>query len=378
MIPTKTVIRKLTNEVSTKSLVTGIYCGLVCVLLSVSYASLIFSGKLSDFISIGINIALTSVIIAGIITVVATSFNQTLLQIDDDTAPVFALLISSVTTTMVNPDSTSILSLIILTVFSATLILGITLFAVAYFNIGRFIQYLPYSVMGGYFAAVGWLLCIGSFTVATGLEISTFSAIIETFSVNNIANWLPMLVIGFWLHKMRSRISETTLLGGTIVFSIALFFIAHYTFNGQTPNELMQQGVLIGPFKTDEMQLTHLIRTSQIDWGQIGAFTSNLGTIASLLLISLLSIILCVSGLGLYTMRDIDLNHELKVAGAANIASATFGGMSALPSLTISQLSLDLYPKNSRIVSITALVFCVVCFYFALDFVAYIHINVAC
>jgi SulP family sulfate permease len=358
------------GNLSVKAMVAGVYCGFISVLLSVSYASLIFSGRLTEFISIGVNIALTSIIVAGLITAIGTSFKQSILQIDDDTAPVFALLIASVAATMPSLGAENLISNILLTTFVSTLLLGITLFAVAYFNIGKFIQYIPYSVMGGYFAAVGWLLCLGALTVATGIEITSVSAFKYMFSPESVSKWVPVLLITIWLHSMQKKISQSILLGSTIIGSIAIYFLI-YAVLGNSPNVLMDQAHLIGPLDNEKMQIVKLIHGGSFDFSNISLLKDNLGTIASLLLISLLSIILCVSGLGLHTMRDIDLNHELKVSGTANVASAALGGMSSLPSLTISQLSIDLNPNSSRLVSFTAVAFCIVCFYFGMDLIAY-------
>ena len=363
--------RQYWGNISIKAVIAGIYCGFISVLLSISYASLIFSGRLVEFISIGVNIALTSIIVAGLITAIGTSFRQNILQIDDDTAPVFALLIASVAATMPTLGAEDLISNILMTTFVSTLLLGITIFAVAYFNIGRFIQYIPYSVMGGYFAAVGWLLCLGALTVATDIELTSMNDFIEVFSPETVAKWVPVLLITICLHSLQNRIPQSVLLGGTIVVSISLFFLI-YAIVGNTPLQLMTEGHLIGPLDSDKMRIVKVIHGGSFDFSNnIKLLKNDLGTIASLLLISLLSIILCVSGLSLNTMRGIDLNHELKVSGTANIASAVLGGMSSLPSLTISQLSFDLHSQSSRLVSFSAVAFCILCFYFGMDLIAF-------
>jgi len=55
---------------------------------------------------------------------------------------------------------------VIASIVIATIVSGIGLALLGAFRFGAFIQYLPHSVIGGYFAALGWLLIVGALVVA--------------------------------------------------------------------------------------------------------------------------------------------------------------------------------------------------------------------
>lgn len=360
------------QEVSFLSAVTtGIFAGFMMVIMTITYASLIFSGELSHFVGQGIAVGLTSVVVIGTILTLFSRSSHLVVQIDDDTAPVFALLLAILAASMpTDISSTTLLTNLLVALFLTTLISGITLYLFGLFNFGSFVQFIPYSVMGGYFAAVGWLLLTGAITMLTGATLSSLTAVAHLFSAANLTTWVPAVIIGLWLHIMSHKFNNGALLGGTIIASVSAYFIAA-AYQGYSPSQLLESGSLIGPFMDQNRHILEPIFF--LDWSslQIQSSLGTTGGIASITLISLLSIILCVSGLSLTTRRDLDINHELKVTGLANISSAFMGGMSALPSLSISKLAYDIHPRASRLIGITATLIGALVFFFGMSLLAY-------
>jgi len=350
---------------------TGIFAGLMMVIMTVTYASLIFAGNLSQFIDQGISLGLTSVIVIGCILTVFSRSKHLVVQIDDDTAPVFALLLTILAASLPGTlEPGALLANLLAALLIATIVSGLTLALFGLFKFGNFVQFLPYSVMGGYFAAVGWLLLIGAFTMLTDIRIDSLDSIKSLLLRENLVVWVPALIIGFWLRIMSDRANPGLILGGTVVVTVTGFFLI-YAALGQSPAELMAAGHLIGPFAEQERSILEPI--TNLDWSAVQLQTSlgTAGGVASITLISLLSIILCVSGLSLTTRRDLDINHELKVAGLANISSGFLGGMSALPSLSISQLAYEIHPGASRVIGGTSIAVGVLAFYFGMELLAF-------
>lgn len=364
--------QRSSNHVSIAgAIMTGIFAGLMMVILTVTYASLIFSAELSEFIDQGVALGLTSVIVIGFVLTIFSRSSHLVVQIDDDTAPVFALLLTILAASLPGTLSSSeLLSNLFAALLISTLISGITLALFGFFKFGSFVQFLPYSVMGGYFAAVGWLLLIGALTMLTDLRMNSSANVVALFQDGRLWLWLPSIVVGVWLRVMSTRINPGLLLSGTLTISTVAYFLIHGAL-GSDSQQLMASGQLIGPFAEQGRSLISPIY--QLDWSAL-QLRSSLGTaggMASITLISLLSIILCISGLSLTTRRDLDINHELKVAGMANISSGMLGGMSALPSLSISKLAYEIHPGASRIIGLTAIAVGIVVFNYGMQIVAH-------
>lgn len=351
---------------------TGVFSGFMMVIMTITYSSLIFSGSLSVHLADGIAVGLTSVVVIGLLLTFFSRSSHLVVQIDDDTAPVFALLLSILAASLpASLSSHEMLTNLLLALFFATLISGITLTIFGIFKFGNFVQFLPYSVMGGYFTAVGWLLLTGSIIMLCDIELTSFENLEKLFSIDNLWRWLPAVFIGLVLRVLSTRFNTGALLASAIAITIIAFYSIH-AYLGNSAHELMQNNWLIGPFPEQQRSLLEPI--TNLDWSVVKLQTSlsSAGSIASITLISLLSIILCVSGLSLTTRKDLDINHELKTTGLANIASSFLGGMSALPSLSISKLAYEIHPKSSKVLGLTAILVGVIAFYFGMTLIALI------
>lgn len=350
---------------------TGLFAGSMMVILTVTYAALIFSGELSQFVAQGIALSISSLIIVGLMMTLFSASPHFIAQLDDDTAPIFALLLSFLAASLPVGISAELLFINVLAaIFISTLVAGLVLTIFGWFNFGSFVQFLPYSVMGGYFAAVGWLLLVGALGMLTGLEFDSIDSVATLFSPDMLVRWVPAVIVGVWLRAMSGRIPKGLLLAGTVsLFTAAIYGYA--ALMGSGPVELMEAGFLMGPFADKPQALLNPV--SKIPWYEVdfSALISNLGSVASISLISLLSIILCISAVSLTTRRDLEPNKELRINGLANVLNGLFGGILTLPSVSISKLAFELHPKSNRIVGFTSVAFALLTFYFGMNAVAH-------
>ena len=144
-------------------LLAGVVAGLVTLISSVSFAALIFHGKLTPYLSSGITILISTAVVAGSLFSIMSSARPVIALPDDDTAPVLALMVTMILASF--PADTPVEVLFITTfgaLACAALLTGIVLTALGYFKLGSLVRYLPYSVMGGYFAGAGWLMIQGA------------------------------------------------------------------------------------------------------------------------------------------------------------------------------------------------------------------------
>ena len=290
---------------------------------------------------------------------------------DEDTAPVLALLAAGVYATLgAEQDPAVIFQAIALSLICATLITGLCLTLVGYLGIGELIQYLPHSVMGGYFCSLGWLLVIGALGLSVPTDI-TSTCCAPWFSTQVIAGWLPAVALAAWLFLMRNRISRALLLPLSAV-SVTLLWYAASLWIGITPQQALEAGYLIGPFSQEGggiFATVNVLDLSNMAWPTL---LTNLGSIASILLISALSLLLSLNGIAALQNADADMNRELIVAGVANIASGAGGGMIGMPSYSLSSMAIESGAKPNRWTGLIALVVCLLFYVYGLPLLAYI------
>jgi SulP family sulfate permease len=353
------------------ALLPGIFSGVLVVVMSVSFAALIFSGDLSGYIVQGIELAISAAIIVGILIALFSHCRQTISMVDEDTAPVYALLVSLVVASLPPGMSPAeMLTSAIAAVVLSTLLAGLGLTLLGVFKFGALVQFLPHSVMGGYFSALGWLLVIGGLRVATGTELASLEEIAVSMRSDSLLVWLPAMLFVLWLLLMKKRIPRSRLLPGTILVAVPAWY-ALALQAGYTPQGLMQSEMLVGPFSGEGAALLKPYAGLDIAGINWPAVLSNFGVVGAICMISVLSMVLSVSGLGLLTREELDMNRELKIVGLANIASGLGGGMTGLPSYSLSALAVDLGAPKNRWVGFLTVMICALVFLFGLELVAY-------
>jgi sulfate permease, SulP family len=366
-----TGLRGLSADSVTSILLSGIIAGVVTLITSVSFAALIFNGKLTPFISMGITILIATAVVAGSLISLLSSCRPLIAMPDDDTAPILALMVTLVIASFPADTPAEVL---FVTAFGslacAALMTGVVLAALGVFKLGSLVRYLPYSVMGGYFAGAGLLLFQGALRVVTDLPLMTATDLLHLFDVEVLWHWVPAIVAAGLIRLAMRHLHKALAMPAAIFLLIALFF-GISALLGQSPGELMEQGWLVGPFPEARPSLFNPVlfeRQADIDWGLVFRHMSSIGTI---IMLSAVSLMLTASGLAVLQRENIDINRELRVAGFANAISGLSGGLIALPSMTMTELSMTVGAPKSRLVGLVVALFCAIMLFYGMALIAW-------
>ena len=353
------------------SLLPGTLSGLLTAIMSVSLAAMIFNGALAEHLNVGIHLVFTTAIIVGLVLAVFSGCQPVIAMVDEDTAPIFALLASSVVASMpTGSSSDQVLLTVVGAILIATFISGLGLALLGILRFGGLIQFLPHSVLGGYLAAVGWLLVTGGLGVSAPMLSMSITSLTSLDSAS-LSYVLPAVVIALWLVLMEPRLGRAWLLPLTIIGAVAVWYLA-ITLLGMPVADPAIAGYLIGPFTgADGEALRPFVNldVARLEWAPIFA---NLGTLASILLISIFSLVLSTNGLAHLHRRETDMNRELMVAGFANMMSSAGGGMNGLPSFSLSALAAGEDRSINRYSGLVAVIACLLIYLFCLDYIQFL------
>jgi SulP family sulfate permease len=291
---------------------------------------------------------------------------------DDDTAPILALMVTVIIASF--PEDTPAEALFV-TAFGAlacaALLTGIVLTLLGFFRLGSLVRYLPYSVMGGYFAGAGLLLIQGAFRVVSDLPLISASDYLMLLDAESVRRWTSAITAAILIRVFIGRLYRSIAMPVILFALIALFFTLAW-FSGKAPADMMAEGWLVGPFPESTPRLWNPVlfeRTAEIDWNLI---REHLTSISTIIMLSAISLMLTASGLSVLQRENIDINRELTVAGLANTVSGLTGGLIALPSMTLTELSMTVGAPKSRLVGIVVAVFCLLMLYFGMSLIAWI------
>jgi SulP family sulfate permease len=351
LTPNKFSIRDMAGELSRDiksahilpGFTSGLVVGLVEVIIAISFAALIFAGEISSSIATGIGLALIAATINGIVIALLTSLPGTISGIQDAPSAIMAVLSAAIVASM--PPGASeqeVFVTVIMAIAMTTILCGVFLLALGYFNLGSLVRFLPYPVVGGFLAGTGWLLVTGSINMMTDI-IPSLHELSTLFQPAILLLWIPGLIFAIILFVIMNRYHHYLLLPGLILGAILFFFLTIW-LAGFTISDASANGWLLGPFS--EGSLIGSLPLSSLPEVNLGLVIRQVGSMVIILVISAISLLLNLSGLELEVKADFDLNHELRSAGIANLFGGLFAGFIGFQQLGLSVMNQKLGAKT--------------------------------
>jgi len=326
----------------------GLLAGVLEVLLVVSYAALIFSGDLSKFVSVGIGLALFSTVVMAGIVALTSSLPGSVSATQDSPAAILALITATIAATMpATATSEELLLTIIATLAFSTALTGVFFLALGFFNLGSLIRFIPYPVIGGFTAGTGWLFVQGAVRVMTDMPLTLIN-LNALLGGEMWLRWLPGLFFAVVLVIAVKRFRHFLTMPGLIGAAIGLFYLVVWA-SGISVAETDARGWLIGPFPQGSLwQPLSLSDPDQVNWWLI---FSQVGGVATMLLISVISLLLNASVIEVAVRRDIDFNQELRAIGLANLVAGLASGVPGYTGISATTLGYRV-GANSRLVGL--------------------------
>ncbi len=334
----------------------GITTGTLGVLFDLSFAVLIFSNSLADYLSAGIGFILFSAAATRIMVGLLSSFPGTVSDLAGIPTAILAwstgMVIRQLPTTA---TSTELLVTVIVTIAITSLLTGLLLWVMGALKIGNIVRFLPDAAIGGFIASSGWLLVKGAFEVLTTQKLTIAAFVSFSQSVSPL-QWLPGLLLALYLLVVTRDRSHPLIVAGSLVASIGLFYIC-LAFAGIPMNQANAEGLTLGipPLQTT-WQILNWSDLGQINWSAIGAQWMCSGTVSVLTAVLLL---MNVKGMEVALKHEIDINHELKVAGGANIIMGLGGGILSFHSFGRSVLAHKMGGRTRLVTMVGAATFVV-------------------
>jgi SulP family sulfate permease len=330
----------------------AIISGLVVTTYQISFGSLIFSGDLSSYLSSGIGFCLMGVVLIGGIEALLSG-NPGMVAIPTVSSSVIVATIGAGIARELSGAPDKVFPTVTAAITVTSLLTGGTFLALGWFRLGNLIRYIPYPVIGGFLAGTGWLVVSGAFKTMNGIPLSL--ANLGRFAQGEaLLRWLPGVIYGVILLLLVRRFKHYLITPLMILGAVVLFYLILW-LTGTSIERATDLGLLFKPFPPGALwQPPPLGDLAIVDWGSI---THQVGEMATLLLISSITLLLYASGVEVTAGREIDLNQELRACGAGNLAAAFSASPPGYTIITMSVLSNRL-GANSRLVGLFMAAIC--------------------
>lgn len=299
-------------------LATGLALGIAGIAMSVSLAALLFRGGLSG----GLPRAASSFVFGGgVISAIVAWRTQlpTAMATSQDLGAI--VLLATATSIAVGPATDPVATVVVILALAA-LGTGVAMFAIGHLGLSRIVRFLPSTVVMGFLAGTGWLLMRGGAEVMIdeALELTNLSVLLGS----STKFWIPGVGVALVLvaaGRLKSIPSST--IGVFILAAIGLFYLI-VTFTSSV-DAVGDAGWLVGPFSNSESwRPVSPADLSDADWGEIGR---SVVPIFAMAFVSVIGVLLNVTGLESLSDKRVDLDNEITSAGLANILIAPLGGL---------------------------------------------------
>ena len=333
------------------ALSSGFVVGLLIIVVELSLATLVFSGPLAPFAPSAAGLTLFGGFAMCLVVALGSSFPAPVCLPEDAPAAILAVVASGIATALAQEaDPRAAFVTVGAAIALSTLGTGLLFFVLGRFRLGNLMRYMPYPVVGGFLAGVGWLLVQGSFAIMTGVPLG-FASLQTLLGLDKALRWGPGVAMALVLLLAMRRWKHAGILPGTLglaLGSFALYLVA----TGQSLADADRAGLLLGGMPKGPMlwPVFSLADASLIRWDALAAQIPQLLTIP---LVSAISFLLICSGLEAAARHDMDLKHELYLNGAANLLAGPGGAHAGYTALSFSMLGPST-GSNSRLVGISA------------------------
>ncbi|MGK7939320.1 MAG: SLC26A/SulP transporter family protein [Crocosphaera sp.] len=304
------------------NLIASLIGAIISIIWAVSCSHLIFSGSLSEYISIGISLILVSNIITGVFIASRTSLPGIIPSIQEPPVAILSVVVSTIVAQSSIDNIETTLLTVIVTIILTGILSGIAFFLLGHFRLGSLVRYVPYPVIGGFLAGTGWLLVASIIKNSAGIEVS-FNNFLELFSWEILTQWLPEFSLALFLLLIVRFYRSFFILPSFILLTILVFYL-FLGITGLSIEDAREVGLLMEPMQSDTFWQP--LSFSSFKKADFSIIVNHLPQLFSMIVLGVMGLLLNISGIEVALKKDIALNHELKVTGIANILSGLMGG----------------------------------------------------
>jgi sulfate permease, SulP family len=311
----------------------GVIAGVDNIAAALAIASLLFAGPLSSGLGLGVGVVLLGGAVLALVVALRSTQPNSIALVQETSVAVLAAAIVTATADLAGPPEAKVATALAILGVSS-LVTGALFWLTGRLGLGGLARFLPYPVVAGFLAGSGWLLVDGSMVMLTGQGIGV--AFIEDLAAPNaVPLILPAILFAILLFVALRRFTHPATVPLVMLLSGTIFFLV-LTGAGISVEEARATGYLPQLTAAGGVELPTPELLSSVNWP---AVAYALPTIMSVAALSMIGLLLNVSGLELAIGRDIDVNAELRSSGAGNFLSGLIGGPSGYVGLGMTILA---------------------------------------
>jgi sulfate permease, SulP family len=301
----------------------GLLIGAVEAIFAMAFAALVFGGRVEDFIAEGISLYLgAAALTLGILAWLAGS-RGVVGGLQPATAVVLATVSATVAVTAFGSIERAFLTVVAATLV-VTVLSGIVFVVLGASRRANLIRFIPYPVVGGFLAGVGWLLVKGALYVSADV-LPSLTPIGDLFQASALQLWGPAFAFGVILLVATRLVKRPIVIPVVLGVGLVLFAIGMLVTGSSIASARSGHWLLLGPFDSFQSWRPWSLRSiTGADWSAVAGQWAG---ILAAMLVGTIVLLFNISGSEIVLRRDLDTNRELRDAGLLNVISGALGGI---------------------------------------------------
>ncbi len=331
--PKMNLISELRTDLLSPKLLSALSVGLVVGIIGSAYlisvGALVFSGPLAPFLSQGTIMVVFGGFVVCLVIALTSGYRGALSMVAVPSAMVLVAIASTI-----GPQESALAHFMTTAtvVILGSVATGICFLLVGYFRLAKLIQFIPYSVAGGFIAGTGVMLC----TSALSLMGATLETLPTSLEADSLWRWAPGVVYGVGLFLVTKRWNSHFILPASLLLVAGLYHLV-FAVIGLSGDEARAAGLLFAGTATGGLWPPFELRDlAHVDWAEVVAQVPN---VLTLIVVTLIAVAMHLSGLELATNAELDWNREFRAAGGANAVAGLGAGSVGSMLFTFSILS---------------------------------------
>ena len=303
------------------ALSTGLVIAVLMVVVQTSVAAVIFSGPLAPFVSQGTGAILFGAFAMCLIVALSGTYKGTISV--PHFAPAAALfgVGGGVAASMTAAPQEAVFATMVVIIALSTLTTALLFGLVGWFRLATFSRFIPYPLMGGFLAGLGWFLVLSSVSITCGITLN-WETLPDLLESDTVWRWGPSLAFALALLLVTKLRPHYLVLPASVVLAVGLCH-AVLLLLGISVEEASAAGILfVGlpadaswpPVQPDDF--------GHVNWGVVA---SQFPGILGVTLIALMCFVLNAGALELGSGAELDMNKEFRVEGVANLVGGLGG-----------------------------------------------------
>lgn len=302
------------------SIVFGLLTGIDGIAFSLALAQILFNGPLRSGLALGFGAIMIGMIIFALIIGQFSAQKNAVGEIQEVGVGILVVALATMTLRLDEFPTEEKISTAFVIIGLSTILSGAVLIIIGMLRIGNVVRFLPQPVVAGFLAGSGWTLFLASVEFMTRLHINEhiFSNLSREELIGII---LPAISLAFFTYGMQVVLKNSYSVPAILILSLVTFFAIYFSFNTNL-DYAREVGWIPESTNSVNIEIPDFSLIEHVHWNEV---INALPLMASIILLTVISVMLKWTSLELALSADLNINSELIITGIGNLIAGCFG-----------------------------------------------------